>query len=340
MKTNQAVHYYKIPVFVPELACPFRCVYCNQYDISGVSDVPEAGEVEGLINKHLSTMPDNNCHVEVAFFGGNFTGINIIKQQEYLSVARKFVKAGKIDGIRVSTRPDYINDEILKNLKIYDVTAIEIGAQSMDDGVLLAAGRGHTSLDVKNAAGMIIKNNFELGIQMMTGLPGDTVEKAIDTAKRIVELKADTTRIYPALVLKNSSLAAMYRDNIYTPQTLEEAVALCAEIFILFEKVGVKVLRMGLHPSESFYDGESLLAGPFHPAFGELVMSKVWNKRIAANIKQNIGEELKIYVNPTQLNQAIGHKSSNKKHFSKSFDKVKYFADRSLKKDQFHVDYR
>ncbi len=333
------MRHYKIPVFVPELACPFRCIYCNQYYISGKFTAPDAKDVKKTIEEHLETLPDDNRHIEIAFFGGNFTGIDIARQEEYLSVAKEYLNFGKIDGLRISTRPDYISDGVLVNLKRFGVSAIEIGAQSMDDDVLIKAGRGHNSSDVEKAARLIRQHDFELGIQMMTGLPGDTNEKAIDTAKRIIELNADNTRIYPAIVLDKSDLANIYRKKLYSPQTIEEAVELCAEIFILFENKGVKVLRMGLHPSKSFYDGENLLAGPFHPAFGELVLSKVWSKRISDHLKDKTGKELKIYVHPSQLNPAIGHQCSNKKFFSKFFKKVKYFPDESLLKGQFHVDY-
>ncbi len=333
------MRHYNIPIFLPELACPFRCVYCNQNDITGFMQVPKAEEVVSIIEQHLETIPVNNSYVEIAFFGGNFTGLSLEKQNKFLSIAHNYLKTGKVRGVRLSTRPDYITGDILDNLKIYGVTAIELGAQSLDEEVLSLIGRGHTAKDVKKAGEMINKNNFELGIQMMTGLPGDSKEKAINTAEKIIALNAYTTRIYPTLVINNSELANMYRKGNYKPQSIEEAVELCAELFLLFENAGVKVLRMGLHPTEAFYDSNNLLAGPFHPAFGELVMTKVWQWKIERILKSIKGKKLEIFIHPTQMNAAIGHKAANRKYFEKAFEKVYYHADKSLNKDQFYVDY-
>ncbi len=339
LAADKSMRHYNIPIFIPELACPFRCVYCNQFDISGTGKIPDPNNVIGIIEQHLATIPVKNSRIEIAFFGGNFTGIDFEKQKEYLSIAKSYLESGKVRGIRLSTRPDYISTDILNNLKSFAVTAIEIGAQSMDDDVLNNAGRGHTSGDVLKAAALIREFDFELGIQMMTGLPGDSPGKAYDTAKKIIALNADTARIYPTLVLADSKLAELFRKGYYKPQSLEEAVDLCAAIFMLFENAGVKVLRVGLHPSEALYDRGSMLAGPFHPAFGEMVMTLVWKQNLEKKINNIKGKKLRIAVHPSQINSAIGHKAANRIFFKKAFKKVCFYADESLSKYQFHVDY-
>ena len=214
--------------------CPFDCVFCDQRQITGQQNAQSDAEIAGKIEQYLATLPDENCKIEIGFFGGSFTGLKVTEQQRYLDLAKPWLKSGKISGIRLSTRPDYINDEILKMLKECGVTAIELGVQSMDDEVLRLAGRGHTADDVKKAAGKIKAAGFSLGLQMMTGLPGDSFDKSLKTAEEIVLLGADSTRIYPALVIRNTSLENIYRQGRYKPLTLDEAVDWCSRIVPLF----------------------------------------------------------------------------------------------------------
>jgi histone acetyltransferase (RNA polymerase elongator complex component) len=333
------LRHYNIPVFIPELACPFRCVYCNQYTITGNHKAPTAIEVDQIIRRHLTTILRQGGRAEVAFFGGSFTGLSIHQQNEYLQVVKPFIDKGEIHGIRISTRPDYITEEILSNLKTGGVTSIELGAQSLDDDVLRQSGRGHTVNTVVEASAQINNYDFELGLQMMTGLPGDTDEKAAKTAKLIISLKAATTRIYPTLVIRDTPLATLYLKGMYIPQNLEKAVDLCAELYNTFSQAGVKVLRVGLHPSESFYTGDTLLAGPFHPAFGELVQTKVWHDRLK-NISPQAGSDvISIKVHPGELNAAIGHKAVNKRWLQNSFKKVLFEASQNVTKGNYHVDF-
>jgi histone acetyltransferase (RNA polymerase elongator complex component) len=332
------MRHYNIPVFIPELACPFRCVYCNQYNISGTCKAPEAQEVTGIIEKHLQTIDYQNNNVEIAFFGGSFTALPKEQQNIYLTIAKPWIAAGKIKGIRISTRPDYIDNEILQNLKNHYVTAIELGAQSLNDEVLRRAGRGHTADRVEKAAVLIRQMGFETGLQMMTGLPGDTEETALETARKIVELGAHTTRIYPTLVIEDTDLAELYRQGKFKPQSLEEAADLCARLYLLFQSAGVKVLRMGLHPSENFYEGGSLIAGPFHPAFGEMAMSRVWYYRLKDIIPER-AEKLIISAHPTQINAVVGHRKVNKNWLQNKFGIVEFKAEPGLKKEQIHVDF-
>jgi histone acetyltransferase (RNA polymerase elongator complex component) len=330
--------HFIIPIFIPQLACPFQCVFCNQRNISGRIKEPSEKEIIETIEKHLSTIPDENSEIEIGFFGGNFTGIPKEKQESYLNRIQPYFEKGIIQGIRLSTRPDYIDSDILKLLKDHHVTTIELGAQSMDDEVLKLSGRGHTSGDIINASRLIKQNGFSLGLQMMLGLPGDTLEKSLNTAKTICELKADNTRIYPALVINGTDLKKRYQEKIYFPLSLEEAVEWAKEVYKVFEKNKVAVLRMGLHPSEGLISGESLAAGPFHISFGELVMTALWKEELE-KVEKTEKENLVISVAPDQFNYAIGHKAENKKMLLEIFKTVRFTTNTFLKGRNYYADH-
>ncbi|HNX44251.1 MAG TPA: radical SAM protein [Bacteroidales bacterium] len=324
--------HFAIPVFVPELACPNRCVFCNQRNISGTMAMPQPDEVAGIIEKHLATIPPDS-ETEIGFFGGNFTGIEPSLQQSFLEIAEKYVRAGKAKSIRLSTRPDYIDDRRLSLLKQFSVQNIELGAQSLDGEVLRLSGRGHTVYDVEKASELILENGFRLGLQMMTGLPGDTPARSVATARKIVALGASDTRIYPTLVIRDTELEKMYHAGSYVPLSLDEAVESAAVIAGIFEEAGVKILRIGLHPSEGLLSGESLVAGPFHVAFGELVATAQWSaifrQKLAGN-SSGVNENLLAEVPPGQINAAVGHKSLNKKMLLTRFRKVVFRENKEL----------
>jgi histone acetyltransferase (RNA polymerase elongator complex component) len=335
------MRHYNIPVFIPELACPFRCVFCNQYNITGKPVPPGQREIIETIESHFATFPDTPHVVEIAFFGGSFTGLKPDELDYYLSVAQPYITSGKVKGIRISTRPDYIDGTILERLKRKGVLSIELGAQSMFDDVLLSSGRGHKANDTIKASKMILDMGFELGLQMMTGLPGDTDEKALETASVICALGAHTTRIYPCLVITGTDLEKMYKAGTYRPQELKNAVELCARLYHIFEESCVKVLRMGLHPSESLLKKGNIIAGPFHVAFGEQVLTEVWKSRILGFMDGDDvkGNHVTIFVHPGQLNAAIGFRASNRKWLQQKFNKVQFIPDPTLKRNQFHVDH-
>ena len=268
-----------------------------------------------MVTEALSTLGDRR--VEIAFFGGSFTGIPAEEQVELLSSAYAFVKSGQVTGIRLSTRPDYMDETVLERCKSLGVTAIELGAQSMDDAVLRLAGRGHTAECVKQAAEMIRAFGFELGLQMMTGLAGDTAEKARATARALIALRPATVRIYPCLVMEHTRLAEEYRAGRYTPQSLEEAVKLCADLAEMFRSNGITVIRMGLQPSQSLET--SLLAGPFHPAFGELVESRILYRKIADYIHSKHPKELIFDVPDTLRSRLVGNKKENIERLKQEF---------------------
>jgi len=314
--------YRVIPVFLPMLACPHRCVYCNQYVISGQQKLPDIHDVVGLVERNLSTMPANT-HKRVAFFGGSFTCLPESVQNRYLDAVQPYLQEGRIEGIQLSTRPDYIDDHILQNLKNKGVTLIELGAQSLDDQILARCGRGHTVADVENASRLIRQHGINLGLQMMIGLPGDTKKTALRTAERIVSFGATCTRIYPTLVVDGTALADDYRDGKYAPLSLEEAVDWCKELYRYFQTAGVTVLRMGLHPTQDLRAGDHLLAGPFHVSFKELVLTALWHDRIAEQIAREGREDITVIVPSDEMNYAVGYGSANRKAFPKATFEIK-----------------
>ena len=303
-----------IPIFIPQKACPFRCAYCNQFAIAGQDHILSPEEVEGIIKQHLATIPPSS-HIRIAFFGGSFTGMSIEEQNQYLDIAFPYVQNGTVEGIQLSTRPDYITPEILENLQRHGVSLIELGAQSLDDEVLLAAHRGHTVQQVQEASAMIRQHGFELGLQMMIGLPGDTKAKAMRTAQLIADFGAACTRIYPTLVVPHTRLANDYAEGCYQPLTLEEAVDWCKDLYLFFQERDITVLRMGLHPSEGLLYGSGYIAGPFHVSFKELVMSAIWHDRISEQLQGNPQTEAIIKVPAGEINYAVGYGGCNKKKF-------------------------
>lgn len=329
--------HYTIPIFIPELACPFQCVFCNQEKISGHQNIPDENEIRQTIIEHLKSFKRKKRTVEIGFFGGSFTGIPIDEQKHYLGIIQPFIDSKEVNGIRLSTRPDYINKEILDVLKKHRVTTIELGAQSMDDEVLKKSHRGHTSKQTEQASEMILDNGFELGLQMMIGLPGDTREKAVFTAKRIIELGASNTRIYPALVIKGTAMHKWYDEGKYIPLSLEEAINRTKQILPLFEEAGVKVLRVGLHPSEGLLSGHELIAGPFHQSFKELVLSEIWYEQLKPLLNKDEGRNLIIYVPEKERNYAIGYGAKNKKILLNKFNSVKFEVQASLSGRDFSV---
>lgn len=325
---------YTVPVFVPELACPNRCVFCNQNSISGCHNQPSASEVREIIESRLKTIPRSDTHIEIGFFGGNFTGIDEQQQKEYLEIASNYYLEKRVHGIRVSTRPDYISSESLSFLKKYNVSTIEIGAQSLDEEVLKLAGRGHSVRDIEYASALIKKNGFRLGLQMMTGLPGDSPEKSILTARKIIELGADDTRIYPTLVINNTRLSELWQKGLYQPQSLEEAVDLTATLISIFNEAGVNIIRVGLHPSEDLITGNEMLSGPFHPSFRQLAETELWRRKLVRVMDNSAdNNEVVIPVPADQLNEAIGFESANRKMLLKHFRKVTFTLE--ILKDQF-----
>ncbi len=294
-----------ISIFVPHIGCPNKCSYCNQRHITGTFKAPRAMDIAAAVEAAQKSPKFDPKTTEIAFFGGSFTAINRNYMLRLLRAASKFVDEGVVSGIRISTRPDAIDTEVLQVLKEYNVTAIELGAQSLNNRVLKLNNRGHSVSHVVNACCLIREFGFELGLQIMTGLYADTDQSAIKTAQKIVELKPDTVRIYPTIVLKDTDLAALYLDNKYKPQTLESAVNLASELYSIFEENGIRVIRLGLHSIEE----DAYLSGPWHPAFSELCQSQILLKKVLKQLCEK--GNYTIYVNKSDVSKMIGQKRSN-----------------------------
>ncbi len=244
-----------------------RCVFCNQASITGEKGLPGADEVAHTIESHLATWKGVG-RKEVAFYGGSFTGLPLDVQSGYLEIAGRYLKARLLDGVRISTRPDYVDDPVVDCLIRHGVTTVELGVQSMDDEVLRLSGRGHDSRCTEEAVEKL-KRFASVGLQFMPGLPGDTVETILETAEKIITLSPEFARVYPVLVLKNTPLENMYRNGGYAPWALDDMVSVCRKISGMFKKAGIPIVRMGLHPSNDLI--ENLVCGPFHPSFRQLV---------------------------------------------------------------------
>lgn len=257
-----------IPIFIPQYGCPHQCVFCNQSNITGRREKPDMSEVADTINLYLSTWKGSG-RKEVAFYGGSFTGLERCVQETFLNTAYKFVAAGSINSIRVSTRPDYITDEILTLLKRYKAETVELGVQSMDDEVLRLSGRGHTAIDTIAAVALLKRYNIKVGLQFMPGLPGDTEETILSTADKIIGLQPDFVRIYPTVVVRDTPLADMYQKGLYNPWPLSDMVKICKRLVCLFNAQGIPIIRLGLHAAESLE--KAIVAGPYHQSFRDLI---------------------------------------------------------------------
>ena len=294
-----------ISIFVPHIGCPNMCSFCNQRYITGTSKIPHSNDVIDSVNVAVNSPKFNPKNTEIAFFGGSFTAINRDYMLELLEAAHKFVEKGTVSGIRISTRPDAVDVNILHTLKKYGVTTIELGAQSLNDDVLKSNNRGHTAKDVESASRLIKDNGFKLGLQMMTGLYKDCDEFDVYTAQRIIDLHPDNVRIYPTIVLKNTDLANLYFENKYKPQTLDDAVNLCAKILKMFYDSKINVIRLGLHTIEE----QSYVAGPWHPAFSELCYSKLMLENALKMLKT--AGKYTLFVNKSSVSKMIGQHKKN-----------------------------
>lgn len=326
-----AVH-SNISIFVPHIGCPNKCSFCNQRYITGVCKAPRTKDVAEAVALAKKSPKFDPSTTEIAFFGGSFTAINRNYMTDLLDEAYEFVKKGDVSGIRISTRPDAIDEEILEILKNRGVTAIELGAQSLVARVLKMNNRGHTAQDVVNASRLIKEHGFELGLQIMTGLYCDSDEGAIKTAKKVIEIKPDTVRIYPTIVLKDTDLGALYDDGKYKPQSLGEAVELAARLYTMFTEAGIRVIRLGLHSIEE----KAYLSGPWHPAFSELCQSQIMlNKAL-----KQLGEKGKhiIFVNKSDVSKMIGQKKSNILHLEANGFYCKVKAKEGIKNLELQIE--
>ncbi|UEL46880.1 elongator complex protein 3 [Terrisporobacter hibernicus] len=304
-----------IPIFVPHRGCPHDCIFCNQKKITGVSTEVTSEEARNIIEEYLPTIA-KDASVEIAFFGGSFTAIDEKTQNELLSVAKEYVDKGLVSDIRMSTRPDCISVDILNRLKEYKTTIIELGVQSMDAKVLHDSARGHDIESVIKSSNLIKESGINLGLQMMVGLPSDTEEKCIETAKKFIELNPFCVRIYPTLVVKDTGLETLLNKGEYKPFTLEECISIVKKLLVLFYVNNINVIRVGLQATEDIQLGKGIVDGPYHPAFRELVEGEMIKDYLHYLVIQNkTVSNLEIKTNNKNISKVVGNKKINKLFF-------------------------
>jgi len=301
-----------IPVFVPHMGCPHQCVFCNQTSITGSNANMSPGSVTERIHDQLRAQRGKPIRREVAFYGGSFTGMEKKVQMQLLSAVQPFIRKGLIHAVRVSTRPDYIDPQTLELLKGYGVKTVELGVQSMVEEVLRCSKRGHTADDVLKAAKLLHDGGFEVGIQIMVGLPGDDAQANGQTVDRVIGLYPHFVRIYPTLVLKGTPLEKWYRSSRYRPLSVQEAVDLSKIAFLKFYRAGIPVIRLGLQSSPELEAKDCIVAGPYHPAFGHLVESSLFYDMASFLIERN-GQYriLRARISPSDLSNIRGQKNQN-----------------------------
>jgi histone acetyltransferase (RNA polymerase elongator complex component) len=327
------------PVFLPHAGCPHQCVFCNQTSITGVSrDILSVQKAENRIREFLKYKKEDQRPVQVAFYGGNFLGLEKDDIRRLLDVSVKFIKNRDIDTIRFSTRPDTIDPDRLDLIKDYPVRTIEIGTQSMDDRVLAAAKRGHLAADTQKAAALLKERHYETGIQMMVGLPEEDEDSSLSTGHRIGDLQPDFVRIYPTIVLKDSLLAKWYQNGKYRPWSLERSIAQVKKIYLLFKEKGIRVIRMGLQASKDLDGGGAILAGPYHPAFGHMVHSAIFlDMAVAIMGSEKISHDTAILkVHPRSISKMRGLKNMNMDILKTKFhiQSLRIIPDSSIAEDK------
>ena len=313
---------YTIPIFIPHKGCPNNCVFCNQKKISGQLTDVTSEDVKDKIEEYLKYYLNSKKKIEIAFFGGSFTGIPMDKQIEYLEVANGYVKKGLVDAIRISTRPDYIDGKILDVMKKYNVKTIELGVQSMDDKILALSKRGHTALDVVNASKLIRDYDIELGHQIMIGLPGSILKSEVYTIKECIKLKPQQLRIYPVYVIADSELYSMYENSEYKPLSINEAVKRCKAVIHECQKTEISIIRLGLQSTDEITAKNSQLKGPVSDNLAEYVMASLVKDKIEKEIKDRKIDDGKLIINVLKkyVSICIGPKKINKIYFENKYN--------------------
>ncbi len=333
---------FVVPIFLPHAGCPHRCVFCNQSLITGVNSRISSNKVRNSVESFLKYKGVRRNIVQIAFFGGNFLGIDIDEVKRMLAEATAFVKASRVNSIRFSTRPDTIDRPRLDMIKNFPVSTVELGVQSMDDRVLASTKRGHTSSDTQIAVQRLKEFNYEIGVQLMVGLPGDDRERLLVSAQRVAELKPDFIRIYPTVVLAGSPLAKLYKEGRYMPLPLKDAVTQVKELYRFFSRRNIQVIRMGLQATVDLDKGSTILAGPYHPSFGHMVYSEIFLDMAMSAIKSANpkGDRVGLHVHPRSVSKMGGLKNGNIKELRGKFhlQSVEIVPDDSLKEDQLKVN--
>lgn len=311
---------YIIPIFIPFLGCPHDCAFCNQVKITNYKDNINKENTIRQINQYLSYFPKNENLKEIAFFGGSFTGLDEKVMISYLEIALNYKKKGIIDRIRLSTRPDYINNSILDILKKYEVDVIELGIQSLDNEILNANERGHSKEDSIRASKLIKDYGFKLGHQIMPGLYKDSFDKAIKTGLESIKMNPDMVRIYPTLVIKDTKLEKLYKEALYKPLSLDEAIEISSRLYMIYSCKNIPVIRIGLQPTENINDKKDVVAGPFHPSIRQLVETNIHKIYLEELInKYRLKDKIKIHTSNREISIISGNKKANKNYFYKKY---------------------
>ncbi len=337
---------FVIPVFLPQAGCPHQCAFCNQGTISGSSQKADDRETfSATVDQFLTYRGRAHGSAQLAFFGGNFLGLAPDQIRRRIGWAAAYVRRGTVDSLRFSTRPDTISPASLALIRDDPVHTIELGVQSMDDGVLVRSRRGHRARDAIRAVALLRQNGYEIGLQIMTGLPGDTRERAIATVEAVIALAPTFVRIYPTLVLAGSPLAADYSAGRYQPPTLDESIDLVARMWLMLMAAGIRVIRMGLQDGPGLADRAQVLAGPYHPAFGEQVLGHVFRTMAAAALTQAApaqGRRVTLRVNPRRLSVMAGPHRCHRIHLENAYHlgRLRITGDEGLPRNQLEVDNR
>lgn len=319
---------YIIPIFIPFLGCPHDCAFCNQVKITNYKDNINKENTIRQINQYLTYFPKNENLKEIAFFGGSFTGLDEKVMISYLEIALNYKKKGIIDRIRLSTRPDYINNSILDILKKYEVDVIELGIQSLDNEILNANERGHSKEDSIMASKLIKDYGFKLGHQIMPGLYKDSFDKAIKTGLESIKMNPDMVRIYPTLVIKDTKLEKLYKEGLYKPLSLEEAIEISSRLYMIYSYKKIPVIRIGLQPTENINDKKDVVAGPFHPSIRQLVETNIHKIYLEELInKYRLKDKIKIHTSNREISIISGNKKANKNYFYKKYGLIINFEN-------------
>ncbi len=333
------MRHVNIPIFIPHMGCPNACVFCNQRRISGKTQF-DIHSVEDELLRATETIDYDTSEVEIAFFGGSFTGIDREDMLYLLGIAKRYIDMGKAQSIRLSTRPDYIDGEILDILAAHGVTDIELGLQSMSERVLAASKRGHTADSARRACEMIKEHGFNLVGQMMIGLPESSFEDELYTAREIVSMGCDAARIYPTVVFCETELCDMMRCGEYEPLTMTDAVERSAAVLEVFIENELPVIRLGLCAADNLFVEGAIVGGAYHSAFGELVYSQLYYKKICDYIRENqlseklTGRDIIVCVPCGEVSKASGQKRANKERLKREYGvrDVKVIARQGMKK--------
>ncbi|MBQ4137585.1 MAG: radical SAM protein [Clostridia bacterium] len=338
------MRHINIPIFIPHLGCPNDCVFCNQKTISGHCDYDKSG-VREQIEQALETA-DKDAVVQIAFFGGSFTGIERGEMIYLLSLAKEYIDAGRVESVRLSTRPDYIDEEILDILEKYGVKTVELGIQSISDKVLLASNRGHTAEASLRAMKMISERGFELVGQMMIGLPESDIDDELETARAICDCGAKAARIYPTVVFYDTRLCEMAQMGEYSPLTLDDAIERSFRVKSVFVENGVECIRVGLQSGENLSDESKVYAGDYHDAIGELVDCEIYYSKITEQIEKNSlkerinGKNIVVYAPYGEVSKVIGHKKKNKRRLQDEYyvKNIKVIEKKNILRYNIYID--